>query len=74
MGMGLATAGDEVWVAAESGAAAGLAAPAGIDVLTGVTSPSPWVQAAEATRKTAATINIAVDLPWNFRELPPGRR
>ena len=70
----LATAGDGFWVAAGSGAAAGLAVPAGIDVLAGVASPSPWVQAAAANRKAAATISVAVDLPWNFKELPPGRR
>ena len=74
VGRGLATAGDGVWVAAGSGAAAGLAVPAGIDVLAGVASPSPWVQAAAANRKAAATISVAVDLPWNFKELPPGRR
>jgi len=39
VGRGLATAGDRVWVAAGSGAAAWLAVPAGIDVLAGVVSP-----------------------------------
>ena len=71
---GLATAAGGVWVAAGSGAAARLAVPAVIDVLAGVASPSPWVQAAAANRKAAATISVAVDLPWNFKELPPGRR
>jgi len=73
VGRGLATAGDRVWVAAGSGAAAWLAVPAGIDVLAGVVSPSSWVQAAAANRKAAATISVAVDLPWNFEELPPGQ-
>ena len=74
VGRVLATASHGVWVAAGSGAAAVLAVPAGIDVLAGVASPSPWVQAAAANRKAAATISVAVDLPWNFKELPPGRR
>ena len=74
VGRGLATARDRVWVAAGRGAAAGLVVPAGIDVLAGVVSPLPWVQAAAANRKTAETISVAVDLPWNFKELPPGRR
>jgi len=63
VGRGLATGGDGVWVAAGSGAAAGLAVPAVIDVLADVVSHSPWVQAAEANRKAAATISVAVDLP-----------
>jgi hypothetical protein len=70
---GLAAAGGRVWVAAGSGAAAWLAVPAGIDVLAGVVSPSSWVQAAAANRKAAATISVAVDLPWNFEESPPGQ-
>jgi len=47
--------------------------PAGIDVLAGVVAPSSWVQAAAANRKAAATISVAVDLPWDFEELPPGQ-
>lgn len=73
VGRGLAKAGDGVWVAAGSGAVAWLAVPAGIDVLAGVVSPSSWVQAAAANREAAATISVAVDLPWNFEELPPGQ-
>ena len=74
VGRGLATARDRVWVAAGRGAAAGLVVPAGIDVLAGVVSPSPWVQAAAANREAAATISVAVNAPWNFKELAPGQR
>ena len=70
---GLAAAGGRVWVAAGSGAAAWLAVPAGIDVLADVVSRWSWVHAAAANRKAAATISVAVDLPWNFEELPPGQ-
>jgi len=74
VGRGLATARDRVWVAAGSGAAAGLAVPTGIDVLADVVSPSLWVQAAVANREAAATISVAVNSPWNFKELAPGQR
>ena len=72
-GVAVGNIGDGVGVAAGSGAAAWLAVPAGIDVLAGVVSPSSWVQAAAANREAAATISVAVDLPWNFEELPPGQ-